>query len=79
MDQTKLNNLRRVEPMKRMQASAAEIVNFIEWLADQPCQGNGSGKLCRVNSPDDPTWCCHACRAYLLRYGTDPTKWASTG
>jgi hypothetical protein len=70
--------LRRNE-FERVCASSEAIVNFVEWLADQPCVGNGSGKLCRINSPDDPTWCCHACRAYLLRYGTDPSKWASTG
>ena len=61
---------------ERLSSTPERAVDFIEWLADQPCAGNGSGKLCRVNSPDDPSWCCHPCRAYLLRYGTDPSKWA---
>ena len=68
----------RIE-FERMAGTPAAVVGFIEWLADQPCQGNGSGKLCRANSPDDPSWCCNVCKAYLLKYGTDTTKWASTG
>lgn len=55
---------------------ATEATLFIEWLADPPCTGNGSSQLCRVNSPDDPSWCCHACRAFLIRYGRDPERWA---
>ena len=56
-------------PWERMKASPSKVVNFIEWLADQPCNGNGSGKICRVNAPNDPEWCCPSCRAHLLRYG----------
>lgn len=53
----------------RFHASEERVAAFVEWLADEPCKGNGSGQLCRVNSPDDPSWCCVACRAFLLRYG----------
>jgi len=64
---------------QRLLCQPEQAVDFIEWLADTPCSRNGSGRPCRVNSPDDPSWCCPACRAYLLRYGTNPAKWASTG
>lgn len=56
--------------LARLKTSPTEAVAYIEWMADQPCKGNGSSKVCRVNSPNDPTWCCSACRAALLRYGT---------
>ncbi len=57
------------DALDRMKASPARFVAFIEWLADQPCEGNGSGRLCRVNSPDDMSWCCPPCRAFICRYG----------
>ena len=42
---------------------------LVEWLADQPCSGNGSSVTCRENSPDDPSWCCNSCKAWLITYG----------
>jgi hypothetical protein len=63
-----------MEGFERMKASAAQVVAFVEWMADQPCRGNGSGKLCRVNSPHDLEWCCPFCRAHLLRYGINHGK-----
>lgn len=54
---------------ERVKASTSETVAFIEWMAEQPCVGNGSKHLCRVNAPHNPEWCCPACRAHLLKYG----------
>lgn len=52
-----------------VEAERDKMRPFVEWMADQPCIGNGSGQLCRVNSPHDIEWCCNACRAHLIRYG----------
>jgi hypothetical protein len=54
---------------ERMKAPPEQAVAFIEWMADGPCTGNGSGIVCRKQAPNDPEWCCPACRAALLRYG----------
>lgn len=55
----------------RMEAEAElkKLKPFVDWMADQPCIGNGSGQLCRINSPHDTEWCCNACKAHLIRYG----------
>ncbi len=50
-------------------ASPAATLSFIDWLACQPCTGNGSGTLCRENAPGEPQWQCSQCRAFELRYG----------
>ncbi len=61
--------------LARLVKSPAEAVNYIEWMAEQPCKGNGSGMLCRENSPDDYSYCCSSCWAFLIRYGWDaPAK-----
>jgi hypothetical protein len=57
----------------------ARVTNFIEWLADQPCEGNGSGMLCRFNSSADPSWCCPPCQAHLIRYGAPASEACDCG
>ena len=64
----------RKDHLPKMHATNGQVMNFIEWLADFPCTGNGSGTLCRWNSPDDPSWCCNPCKAFMLRYGHVPKE-----
>lgn len=58
--------------LERFFAPVDEIINFVEWMADQPCTDRGA-KRCR-DTTDDPTWCCQTCRAALLRYGHEFCK-----
>jgi hypothetical protein len=58
----------------RLYASSSEVINFIEWLASQPCIGNSSGQMCYINAPYNPEWCCVSCQAALLRYGPPGAK-----
>lgn len=63
------NDANSATGLGRLSGSAADAVAFVEWMADQPCRGNGSGKRCLDNTTD-PAWQCPCCRASVLRYGT---------
>lgn len=59
----------RIVKLEALGAKAGKALSLVEWLADSPCKGNGSSKLCRVNAPNDPEWQCFPCRAHIIRYG----------
>ena len=60
--------------LERFFAPIHEIVNFMEWMADQPCTAViGSNQRCR-DIMNDLAWCCAPCRAAILRYGHEVCK-----
>lgn len=59
--------------LARLFARPVFVVGFMEWMAEQPCT-NGSGQACRANAPNNPEWCCPACRAWLLCYGAPQSE-----
>lgn len=58
--------------------SAIEAITLVKWLAARThyCPAAKQGlKPCRFGSPNDSSWCCVNCKAFLIVYGTDPSKW----